>query len=139
MEAPDPGSCLSQRRSLLPRQPGERRPQAGLRHLQLRHRARPDAVKAARVRKHRGIAAPANVRDDRARHSRHRTVRGRLVAGQGLELRAELRVARAQAAQLHRLAFANASIIGCSSDRRVFSAAWLTIKRAETGMISSTA
>src|SRR5918994_746460 len=101
---------------------------------------RSDAVELPGVRPHRGVAALSHVGEDPAHRFLHRRIlRGR-VAREVRELRVKGPVPSGEPAQFHRaLAFAKASINGCSAARLVLSAAWLTIRRADTGMISSTA
>src|SRR6185436_13179230 len=86
------------------------------------------------------IAPLAHSGDDCPHHVGNLRVLGRFIARQRGELRVETGLARGKTADVHfRAALEKASIRGCSSARRVLSAAWFTTRRADTGMISSTA
>src|SRR5690606_21094890 len=117
-----------------------------------------DAVEAAGVFQHRGIAVAAHGLDDGG----NRRIDLRILRGferdQALEARFEVRIGGAQPrdsahracpARLRRRSLArtsagaaacsNASINGCTSACLSLSAAWFTTRRAEMGMISSPA
>ena len=118
----------------------ERHVQLRARQLELRHAARLGAIELARVVEHRHVSALAHVRHDGTHRALDCVVLRRLVAREPLERGIEPCVRGRHAPQLHgRTALAKASMSGCSAARRVLSAAWLTIRREETGMISSTA
>src|SRR3954468_21688536 len=110
-----------------------------LRNLELREGASAYAVKTLRILEHRGVAAGAHFGDDLAHRSLDPAVLRRLIAREGLERGIEAGGPGRKPAQLHfPAALANASMSGCSAARLVLSAAWLTMRRAETGVISST-
>src|SRR5258706_9051081 len=143
MESSNPLGGTLQSAGLWSGQAAQRRSEILFANLELRDRACPHAVKAARVGKHRRITALAHIRDDRAHHALNRRFAGHLVEGQRCKLRVKTGLARGKAAQFHavfprRAATMKESMTGCSSARRVFRAAWLTTRRADTGMISST-
>src|SRR5262249_16295506 len=84
--------------------------------------------------------ARADVGDDRAHRRLDAAILRRRVARESIELRIEAGAPGRKPAQLHfAAAFAKASISGCRAARLVLSAAWFTMRRADTGMISSTA
>src|SRR5207237_8314003 len=108
------------------------------RNVELGDARRGRAIEAARVFEYRGIAAPAHLGDDRA-HGLLHAGGARRGEAQAVEGRVEAGCRAGEAPQLHAAASAKASISGCKAPRLVLSAAWLTIRRADTGRISSTA
>src|SRR5262249_37763335 len=138
MEAPDSTCGLFQRRSFLSGNPSQRRKQILSRKLEIRNGARLYLVESPAVAENGGVSAPAHVGDDRFDDALHARILRSFVACKRGELRIEVAPRRRKASQLHRAAFRKASISGCSSARRVLSAAWLTMRREVTGMISST-
>src|SRR5688572_350937 len=119
------------------RQQGFLLPLAG--NLQLRNGAGARIVKPMRILQERGIPSLAHCAQNVGHHGFHGRVRGRVVAGERRQRGIEARRGRRQATQLHSAAWAKASISGWSAARLVLSAAWLTISRADTRMMSSTA
>src|SRR5258708_24982297 len=92
-------------------------------------------VQAPSVAQQRRIAARAHVGEDARDGLAQLRVGRRLVARQSGELRFEAAIGRRESPQFHaRAACAKASIKGCSATRLVLSAAWLTMRRADTGM-----
>src|SRR5207244_4580542 len=115
----------------------ERRSQGWWTDLKLGDRVRRNAIEAARVIQQRGVAARAYLGEDGTHGFRELRVLRRVEACQLFEAGSKILVGGRKA--FHLAARAKASISGCSSARLVLSAAWLTISRAETGRISSTA
>src|SRR3954467_8692807 len=108
-------------------------------NFELAERASAYAVETMRILEHRGVAAGAHFGDDRAHRCLYAAVLRDLVARERRERGIEAGGPGRKPAQLHfPAALANASMSGCSAARLVLSAAWLTIRRAETGVISST-
>src|SRR5690606_31351142 len=132
----------------------ERTAQLVARQLERPHRRRVDTVEAPRVFEHCLVAARANVGDDARDRLLDRLVLRGLVGEQRGQARGEIGGSTVEpcgqpdghgdaspspaASAERRAARASASSSGSSLAARVFSAAWLTMSRAEIGMISST-
>src|SRR2546421_2432346 len=140
VEGADALERVAQPLRLLARQAGKRLLGLLAWHLELGGAARLARIEAPAVFDERRIAAPLHIGEDVLHGVPDGRVPTRLVARQRRKLGVESGRAGGKAAQRHaRAALAKASMSGCNRARLVLSAAWFTIRRADTGMISSTA
>src|SRR5206468_975621 len=121
----------------------ERGLQLALRNLQRRDRRCREAIEALRVFEHRRISARANVAQDRIDAFLDREIGLRRPVQHALQLALEIGRRRRELGDVHchaaaPIAAAKASMMRRMASRLSLSAAWLTTKRAEICMISST-
>jgi hypothetical protein len=134
--------CGLQRGALRFRQRGQGRIQFGLADIEVRHRGGLHAVELVGVFQHRVVAAGAYVADDPADRAFDGVVGLGFESQQRIERFPEIVLGGVELAD-HDWAFASearskASMIGCRRARFSLSAAWLTTRREEMSMISST-